>query len=81
MSILHIYLGACNFFRPRSTIVDMTLKVRRKRHEFIRAVSKGIIDDCDSLDWLSINTSCRKFMILLKQRQLNILFSSDTYLV
>ncbi|EFX61863.1 hypothetical protein DAPPUDRAFT_37987, partial [Daphnia pulex] len=26
---------------PRSTIVDMTLKVRRKRHEFIRAVSKG----------------------------------------
>jgi hypothetical protein len=29
------------FSRPRSTIVDMTLKVRRKRHEFIRAVSKG----------------------------------------
>ncbi|XP_046457233.1 ankyrin repeat and IBR domain-containing protein 1-like isoform X2 [Daphnia pulex] len=28
---------------PRSTIVDMTLKVRRKRHEFIRAVSKGLI--------------------------------------
>ena len=28
---------------PRSAIVDMTLKVRRKRHEFIRAVSKGLI--------------------------------------
>ena len=28
---------------PRSVIVDMTLKVRRKRHEFMRAVSKGLI--------------------------------------
>lgn len=28
---------------PRSSIVDMTQKVRRKRHEFIRAVSKGLV--------------------------------------
>lgn len=28
---------------PRSAVVDMTLKVRRKRHEFMRAVSKGLI--------------------------------------
>lgn len=28
---------------PRSSIIDMTLKVRRKRHEFMRAVSKGLV--------------------------------------
>ena len=28
---------------PRSAIVTMTQKVRCKRHEFIRAVSKGLI--------------------------------------
>jgi len=28
---------------PRTIIVEMMQKVRRKRHEFIRAVSKGLI--------------------------------------
>lgn len=43
--------------RPRSTIVDMTLKVRRKRHEFIRAVSKG----CSLVDfiYLDVTKYCR----------------------